>query len=138
MPRQSYPTDLTDAQWEKVVPLLPQPKQHGRTGRPRVYAYRDILDALFYQVRSGGAWRMLPHDFPPWDTIYGYFRRWKRDGTWERIHDALREQVRTQAGKETTPSAAILDSQSVKTTEKGGSKATMRAKKSKGASVTSW
>jgi putative transposase len=137
MPRQAYSTDLTDAQWEKIASLLPQPKQSGRTGRPRVYPYREILNALFYQLRSGGAWRLLPHDFPPWDTVYGYFRRWKRDGTWERIHDALREQVRTQAGKETTPSAAILDSQSVKTTEKGGSRGMTPAKKSKGASVIS-
>jgi transposase len=88
MPRTPYPTDLTDAQWEKIAVFLPQPKKNGRTGRPRVYAYRDILDALFYQIRSGDAWRMLPHDFPPWDTAYGYIRRWKRDRAWERIHDA--------------------------------------------------
>jgi len=96
MQRQSDSTDLTDEQWKKIAPLLPQPKQSGRTGRPRLYPYREILNALFYRVRSGCAWRMLPHDFPPWDTVYGDFRRLKRDGTLERIHDALREGVRTK------------------------------------------
>ena len=88
---------------------------------------RDIVDALFYLLRSGCSWRMLPHDLPPWQTVYTYFQQWRDDGTWERLHTRLREQVRTEAGREAQPSAAIIDSQSVKTTEKGGSGAMMPA-----------
>ncbi len=135
MERQAYPTDLTDTQWQKIQLLLPSPKTTGRTGRPREYPYREICNALFYQVRSGCAWRMLPHDFPQWDSVYHYFRQWTRDGTLEKVHDALRDQVRRQAGKDPTPSAAIIDSQSVKTMEKGGSAAMMRARRSKAANV---
>jgi transposase len=139
MTRQAYATDLTDTQWQKIEPLLPQPKTSGRTGRPREYPYREICNALFYQVRSGCAWRLLPHDLPPWASVYHYFRQWKQDGTLVKLHDILREQVRQQAGKAPTPSAAILDSQSVKAAQKGGPAAMTRASTSRDANATwSW
>jgi putative transposase len=133
--RKPYPSDLTDAQWMRVAFLIP-PAQPG--GRPRTVDVREVLNAILYITRGGNDWRMLPHDFPPWQTAYYYFRRWQRDGTWERIHDTLREQVRTAAGRNAQPSAAVIDSQSVKTTEKGGSVAMTGARKSTDVSATSW
>jgi putative transposase len=117
MDRKTYPSDLTDIEWLIVEPLIPLAKPGGR---PREVNIREVLNAIFYLLRSGCAWRMLPHDFPPWQTVYGYFRAWRKDGIWEQINDALREAVRSQAGRELEPSAAIIDSQSVKTTETKG------------------
>lgn len=128
MKRQSYPTDVSDAQWQRLEPLLPPAKQ-GRTGRPRKYSQREMLNAVFYLVQSGCAWRLLPHDFPPHDAVWAQFRRWRQDGTWARLHGAVRDQVRQHAGRQVAPSAAILDSQSVKTTEKGGRLGSMRGRK---------
>jgi putative transposase len=131
MPRRRYPSDLTDAQWARLEPLLPLVRPGGR---PRAHPLREVIDALRYVLRGGIAWRALPHDYPPWQTVYHYFRWWRRDGTWERLNDELRELVRVRAGRHAQPSAAILDSQSVETTEKGGSGARMGPRKSTGAS----
>jgi putative transposase len=110
-------TDLSDAEWSYIEPHLPTPEA---SGRPRVHTLREIVDAIFYVVHSGCAWRLLPHDFPPWKTIHRYFRRWRIDGTWERMHSALRERVRVRLQRNPKPSAAIVDSQSIKTTGVGG------------------
>ena len=115
--RKAYQTDLSDAEWSCLESHLPPPKANGR---PRIYPLREILDAIFYVVRSGCAWRLLPHDFPPWKTVYHYFRFWRLDGTWERMHSALRQRVRVRLKRNPQPSAAIVDSQSVKTTGVGG------------------
>jgi len=123
----TYPTDLTDEQWQAVSRLVPPAKPGGR---PRTVNMRQVLNALFYLGRTGCAWRMLPKEYPPKDTVYYYFKRFRQDGTWERIHDLIRKRVRVQHGKQRQPSAAILDSQSVKTTEKRGSvAATMPARR---------
>jgi putative transposase len=128
MKRKKYPTDVTDAQWERLAPLLERDLSKG--GRPRTYPLREIMNALLYVLRGGISWRAIPHDLPPWESVYDHYRRWKRDGTLERVHDALRQQVRTASGREATPSAIIIDSQSVKTTEKGGPAATTEARES--------
>ena len=126
MERRSYPTDLTDAQWEILEPLIPPAKPGGRR---RSVNMREILNAIFYLLRSGCQWRLIPHDFPPWTTVWTYFRNWRNDGTWQTLHDALRDRVRQADGREVSPSATIIDSQSVKSTEKGGRAATTRARK---------
>jgi transposase len=135
----TYPSDLTDEQWILLSPLLPAPKSGtAKGGRPREVDLRQIVNGIRYQNRSGCQWRMLPTDFGPWPTVHGYYRAWRRDGVVQRLHDTLREQVRVAVGKEATPSAGILDSQSVKTTEKKGFAAgTTRARRSMAASATS-
>lgn len=116
MKRKSYPSDLTAKQWALLQPLLPRPR---RRGRPPKTDRREVVNALFYHAREGGSWRALPHDFPPWKTVYNYFRRWTADGTWQKILDALRPQARTKAKRDPSPSAAVIDSQSAKTAEGG-------------------
>ena len=101
MERKAYPTDLTDAQWEILAPLLPEAKPGGR---PRSVELREVVNAILYVLRSGCPWRMLPHDLPPWQTSYKYFRNWTRDGTWERLHEALRPQIREAEGRNPEPS----------------------------------
>ncbi len=126
MPRRAYPTDLTDAQWAILEPHVPPPKPGGR---PPKHPRRELVNGMLYVLRSGGAWRRLPHEFPPWQTVYHSFRQWRMDGTWERINAALRARVRVRAGRDPQPSGAIMDSQSVKTTEKGGPVATTAAQR---------
>src|SRR6266487_2897232 len=129
MTRPAYPSDLTEAQWQLVAPLLPAAKSGQQGGRPRTVNLREVLNAIFYFLKGCGGWRYLPHDLPPWGTVHYYYRRWRRDGTWKKVHAALRTEVRAAAGREPSPSAAIIDSQSVKTTEKGGSAATTPARR---------
>jgi putative transposase len=117
MMRRAYQTDLSDVEWGLVEPHLPVPKA---PGRPRLHPLREILDAVFYVLRSGCAWRLLPHDFPPWKTVYHYFRIWRIDGTWEKLNAAIRQRLRVRIGRDPQPSAGIVDSQSVKSTGVGG------------------
>ena len=133
MARQRYPTDLTDDEWRVLEPLIPPAKPGGR---PRSVDLREIVNGIRYLLRSGGAWRLLPHDLPPWETVYAYFRRWQEDGTWETIATTLRRRVRTAQGRDPEPSAAVLDSQTVKTTEKGGRAATTPARRRTAANAT--
>src|SRR6187401_2607204 len=113
--RKAYPTDLKDKEWAILEALLPK----ARTGRPRQHKERELMNGIWYVLRTGCSWRMLPHDFPAWQTVYSYFRLLNRGGIWQRINDELRERTRRRAGREPEPSTLVADSQSVKTTEKG-------------------
>jgi putative transposase len=133
-PRKPYPTDLSDREWVLIQHLVPAANPGGH---PEKYPKREILDAIFYLLRGGCAWGLLPHDFPPWPIVDQYFWRCRNDGTWQRMHDLLWGDVRVAVGKRRQPSAGILDSQSVKTTETGGSGAMTRPSRSTGGSATS-
>lgn len=132
--RRSYPSDLTDAQWRMLEPLLVRPPRPDGRGRPREVELREVVNAILYLLREGCRWRALPHDFPHWNTVYWYFAQWTDDGTLVRIHDVLRRRVREQAGRHPDPSAVLIDSQSVtcpvpagKATAKGGMSGLTRA-----------
>ncbi|MBO0778478.1 MAG: IS5 family transposase [Ktedonobacteraceae bacterium] len=112
MGRRAYASDVTDEQWSLLEPLIPVPSLEGRLP---IYERREIVNAILYVLRSGCPWRLLPHEFPAWGTVYWYFRRWRREGVWDQILDALRRRVRERQGRDAEPSAAIIESQSIKT-----------------------
>jgi transposase len=133
-----YPSDLTEAQWKRLAKYLVKPMPvNRRRGRLPKQDFRVEVNGILYVVKTGCQWRFLPKDFPPWQTVYGCFRRWRLDGSWARAMQALREEARQKAGKNPEPSVAILDSRSVKSAQKGGSAVTMRVKKPRGESSTS-
>jgi putative transposase len=135
MRRKRYTSDLTDEEWVIIERLIPPAKAGGR---PRTTNMRDVVDAIFYVLKTGCQWANLPGDFPPYSTVFDYYTQWRKNKVWQGMNDALREAVRQAEGRQATPSAAILDSQTVKTTEKGGRGASMAANSSKGASASSW
>ena len=129
---KNYPTNLTDDEWEQIKSLVPKPKSgRGKRGRPAMDR-RVLMNAILYVVRGGCAWRLLPGDFPPWQTVYGYFRRWSQDWTWTFMHDVLRDWLRKSEGRAVAPTAAIIDSQSVKTPDQAGESGYDAGKKIKG------
>lgn len=131
--RKRYPTDLMDDEWNQIKSLVPRPKSgNGKRGRPVDHDRRELVNAIFYVVRSGCAWRLLPNDFPPWQTVYGYFRCWSQDWTWTFIHDTLRDWLRKTEGRNVAPTAAIVDSQSVKTADQAGERGYDAGKKVNG------
>jgi len=131
---QRYPTDLTDTEWTVLTSLIPAAKPGGR---PRTTDMREVVNAIFYVLRGGCQWRLLPTDFPPHQTVSHYFRTWRCAGVWERMHDTLRGDLREASGRTREPSAGIIESQTVKTAEKGGSEALTAASASAGARATS-
>jgi putative transposase len=129
----NYPSDLTDEEWNQIESVIPTPKSgQGKRGRPPAMDRRSLVNAIFYIVRSGCAWRLLPGDFPPWQTVYGYFRRWNQDWAWTFIHDTLRDWLRKTEGRAVAPTAAIVDSQSVKTPDQAGERGYDAGKKING------
>lgn len=127
--RKPYPSDLNDSEWQIIEPLIPEEKPGGR---PRTVDMREIMNGIFYINRGGCGWRMMPHEYPPWQTVYGYYNDWRKDGTWEMMNEELRKQVREAEGRDPEPSAAIIDSQSVKTAGRAPDRGYDAGKKIKG------
>ena len=136
--RKRYPSDMSQNGWKRFKLALVEVKSAGKQGGRPAVAMQEVLNAIFYVVKTGCSWRSLPHDFPCWQTVYGYFRTWRLTGVWERMHDRLRGWVRESDGRERQPTAAVLDSQSVKTTDRGGGTATTAPRRSTAASATCW
>src|SRR5215468_1573049 len=134
MRRKRYTSDLSDAEWAILEPLIPPAKTGGR---PRSTNMRDVVDGIFYVLKTGCQWGNLPGDFPPYSTVFDYYNQWRKNKVWQQMNEALRKQVRQAEGREATPSAAILDSQTIKTTEKGGNAALMQPNSSKDANDSS-
>jgi transposase len=133
--RRAYPSDLTEGQWALIEPMIPAAAPGGR---PRRAPKREIVEAILYLLRAGCSWRLLPHDFPPWQTVYYYLRRWEREGVWARVHHTLVMADRERVGRDASPSAAVIDSQTVRTADqKGDSRAMTPARRSTDASATS-
>lgn len=132
--RRCYPSDLTDEEWALLEPLIPAPKPGGR---PAKVSRREIMNAILYVLKNGIPWRAMLHDLPHWSTVYHYFRQWQKEGVWEKAVQALVRRDREREGRPASPSALVMDSQSVKTTEKGGPGETMGRKRSKGESARS-
>lgn len=123
--KHQYPSDLTDAQWQLLAPLF----EASSSEPARIHTVRDVLNAIFYVNRTGCQWGYLPPNFPPWPAVYNQFRRWQHSGTWDKVHDTLRDKLRTTASRNPQPTAAVIDAQSTKTTEKGGHEAMMLVKR---------
>ena len=133
--RRAYDTDLSDGQWALIAPLIPEAEPGGR---PRKASTRELVNAVLFFIRSGAAWRLLPHDLPPWQTVYYYLRRWQREGVWNQVHHVLVMKDREHVGREASPTAGMLDSQSVRTADqKGAPEAMTRARRSGAASAIS-
>ena len=130
MSRRQYPGELTDKEWNLIQPIVEQTASP--RGRKSKYGKRTMLNAIFYLIRSGCSWRLLPQDFPPWQAVYSQFMRWKHAKIFEQLHDHVRSTLRVLLKRAEHPSAGIIDSQSIKTTEKGGSVGMMQGKKLKG------
>jgi transposase len=135
MSRKPYPSDLSDAEWAQLSTWIPAPKTGGR---PAIHDRREIVNAMLYVLRQGCTWRALPHDFPAWQTVYDYFCQWRATGVWKQINTVLRGDLRVRAGRKRAPSGAVLDSQTAKTTEKGGHAATTAGRSVPDASGISW
>jgi putative transposase len=133
--RRRYESDLQDDEWKLIAPHIPQPKPGGR---PREVDIRAVVDAVFYLLKTGCQWRALPHDYPPWGTVNWYWNQWRDSGLWQELNDVLRRDLRSAAGRHDEPSAGVIDSQSLKSAEKGGRVGTMPGRKSWAASDTSW
>lgn len=132
MARTPYPSDLTDAQWQVIESLIPPERWGGRT---RSVNIRDVINAILYLIRTGCQWRAIPHEYPKWQTVRFYYDRFRRDGTWEQVHQRLRDRCRLQAGRHEQPSAAVIDSQSIRAV-KGGIVVLTWARRSKAANAT--